>query len=95
MALREFPTLNAHVNGSCSEMVVKASHNISVAMDTPRGLLVPNVKRCERRSVLDIARELTRLQELGSAGKLGQEDLQGGTFSLSNIGNQQCSLAFN
>jgi 2-oxoisovalerate dehydrogenase E2 component (dihydrolipoyl transacylase) len=56
-------------------------------MDTPRGLLVPNVKNVEQLSVLEIAKELNRLQDLGSAGKLGQDDLNGGTFTLSNIGS--------
>jgi pyruvate/2-oxoglutarate dehydrogenase complex dihydrolipoamide acyltransferase (E2) component len=55
-------------------------------MDTPRGLIVPNVKNCERLSVLQIAEELQRLHDLGLAGQLGKEDLGGGTFSISNIG---------
>lgn len=63
-----------------------ASHNIGLAMDTPRGLLVPNVKDCQSRSVWEIAAELNRLQALGAEGKLGAEDLQGGTVTLSNIG---------
>ena len=66
---------------------IKSAHNIGLAMDTPRGLLVPNVKNCEQRSILDIAYEINRLQALGTANKLGEEELTGGTFTLSNIGS--------
>jgi len=87
-ALKQFPSLNAHVtDADCSEVVYKGAHNIGMAMDTPRGLLVPNVKNVHDKSILEIAQELQRLQELGSAGKLGASDLTGGTFTLSNIGS--------
>jgi hypothetical protein len=86
LALREYPMLNSHVDAECTEMVYKAEHNISIAMQTPNGLLVPNVKNCEARSVLEIAEELNRLQTLGAQGMLGPNDLKGGTFALSNIG---------
>lgn len=56
-------------------------------MDTPQGLLVPNVKSVQALSVFDIAVELNRLQTLGSAGQLATADLTGGTFTLSNIGS--------
>ena len=69
-ALSKFPILNSHVNEDCSAVTIRASHNIGLAMDTPRGLLVPNVKNVEQLSVLEIAKELNRLQDLGSAGKL-------------------------
>ena len=68
------------------KLVHKASHNIGVAMDTPRGLLVPIIKDCQRKSIVDIALELNYLQELGSKNRLGENELSGGTFTLSNIG---------
>ena len=58
-------------------------------MDTPRGLLVPNVKDVQAKSILEIARELMRLQQLGMQAKLGPDDLSGGTFTLSNIGTSR------
>lgn len=87
LALRSSPTLNAHVNADCTEVTMKAAHNIGLAMDTPRGLLVPNIKNVQNLSVMEIAAELNRLAALGSAGKLGKDDLTGGTFTLSNIGS--------
>lgn len=56
-------------------------------MDTNLGLIVPNVKNVQGLSVMDIAVELARLQELGNKGSLGTADLSGGTFTLSNIGS--------
>lgn len=86
LALAAHPSLNAHVAPDASAVTIKGSHNIGVAMDTPRGLIVPNIKAVQARSVLEIAQELLRLQGLAAAGKLGEEDLSGGTFTLSNIG---------
>ena len=57
-----------------------------MAIDTPNGLLVPNIKNVQALSVFEVAQELTRLVDLGQAAKLGPTDLSGGTFSLSNIG---------
>lgn len=56
-------------------------------MDTSLGLIVPNIKNVQTLSVLDVAVELNRLQELGLKGSLGTSDLTGGTFTLSNIGS--------
>ena len=63
-------------------------------MDTPDGLIVPNVKNVHALSIFEIASELNRLQSLGNAGKLTQEDLTGGTFSLSNIGVVRISYIY-
>ncbi|XP_067310355.1 lipoamide acyltransferase component of branched-chain alpha-keto acid dehydrogenase complex, mitochondrial-like [Pseudorasbora parva] len=87
LGLLQFPVLNASVDEGCQNITFKASHNIGLAMDTPQGLLVPNVKSVHTLSVFDIAVELNRLQALGSAGQLGTADLTGGTFTLSNIGS--------
>ena len=86
LALREYPILNAHANADGTEVTLKASHNIGIAMNTPRGLIVPNVKNVQNKSIFEIALELNELQELGKEAKLGREHLTGGTFSLSNIG---------
>ena len=56
-------------------------------MDTSQGLVVPNVKNVQNKSIFEIAEELNTLQDLALAGRLDLEHLQGGTFSLSNIGS--------
>lgn len=85
-ALSFFPEVNASVDDQCENMTYKASHNIGFAMDSPHGLIVPNVKNVQALSLLEVAQELNRLMALGVQGRLGQDDLTGGTFTLSNIG---------
>ncbi|CAA6669117.1 unnamed protein product [Spirodela intermedia] len=63
------------------------SHNIGVAMATPHGLAVPNIKKVQSLSVLEITKELMRLQQLAAKNKLHSEDIAGGTLTLSNIGS--------
>ncbi|TMW56351.1 hypothetical protein Poli38472_006361 [Pythium oligandrum] len=87
LALKYHPSLNASVSADETTVTMHAAHNISVAMDTPTGLIVPNIKNVESKSILDIATELNRLQGLATAGKLAPADLTGGTFSISNIGS--------
>ncbi|XP_027234584.1 lipoamide acyltransferase component of branched-chain alpha-keto acid dehydrogenase complex, mitochondrial [Penaeus vannamei] len=86
MALSHFPVLNASVDEKCENITYKASHNIGVAMDTSDGLVVPNVKGVQGLTLLEVAAELNRLQELGSRGSLKTQDITGGTFTISNIG---------
>ncbi|VDO24083.1 unnamed protein product [Heligmosomoides polygyrus] len=86
MALLEYPLLNASIDENFENVIHKASHNISIAMDTPGGLVVPNIKHCEQRSIFEIAAELQRLHEDGKREKLTRDDLSGGTFALSNVG---------
>lgn len=81
LALKHYPMLNATVNDTETELTLVAAHNISVAMDTPTGLIVPNVKNVQTKSIMEIAEDLNRLQQLAVAGKLAPADLTGGTFS--------------
>lgn len=87
LALSQYPILNSTFDASKETITYKADHNIGIAMDTPQGLLVPNIKQINGKSILEIAQELNRLQGLGVKGKLGEADLKNGTFSLSNIGS--------
>lgn len=85
-ALLQFPILNSTLDVASETIAYKAAHNISVAMATAEGLVVPNVKHCERKSIYEIAAELNALQERALRGQLQPADFAGGTFSLSNIG---------
>ena len=86
VALQDFPILNSSLSADETEIVYKGAHNVGLAMDTPNGLVVPNVKDVQDKSILEIAADINALQQKGAAGKLGPADLTGGTFTLSNIG---------
>ena len=86
LALNKTPILNAHLNQAADEIVYKGAHNISVAVASPQGLIVPNIKHVQDKSIFEIAEDLARLATLANAGQLGQSDLADGTFALSNIG---------
>lgn len=88
LALLKYPLLNSRVvyEGDKPMVLHRPFHNISIAMDTPNGLVVPNIKNVQNLSIYEIGKELLRLQELGAANKLGPTDLKDGTVSLSNIG---------
>lgn len=86
MALTKYPWLNSSFHEEHNEMILKGAHNIGVAMATPNGLVVPNIKKVQSLSINEITSELLRLQQLALANKLSPEDLAGGTITLSNIG---------
>lgn len=94
LALSDFPLLNSLVNsktgedGYIYEYTVKKDHNISVAIDGPEGLVVPNIKKVQEKSVLQIQKELNNLKEKADARRLTSDDLNNGSFTVSNIGEQ-------
>ncbi|KAL6260304.1 hypothetical protein P5V15_007836 [Pogonomyrmex californicus] len=85
-ALEQCPELNAWLNEENQTLQMLDNHNIGIAMDTPEGLVVPNIKNVQNLSVFAIAQELNRLQELGRKSSIPLADLTDTTFSLSNIG---------
>ncbi|XP_054714298.1 lipoamide acyltransferase component of branched-chain alpha-keto acid dehydrogenase complex, mitochondrial-like [Uloborus diversus] len=86
LSLLEYPILNSSVDQKCENIVYKASHNIGIAMDTEQGLIVPNIKNVQNLSILQVASELNRLHLAAIKGSIRQNDVTGGTFSISNIG---------
>jgi pyruvate dehydrogenase E2 component (dihydrolipoamide acetyltransferase) len=86
-ALRDHPLLNASVDDEKGEIVLKKYYNIGLAIDTPRGLIVAPVKDADRKSILDISKEIKELVELATSGKIGVEQLRGSTFTIANIGS--------
>ncbi|ORZ06651.1 2-oxoacid dehydrogenases acyltransferase-domain-containing protein [Absidia repens] len=93
IALRQYPVLNATIgqqptdaNVNDIKITYRSAHNIGIAMDTPQGLIVPNIKNVESKTIFEVASELTRLTDLGKKNAIPLSDLQGGTITLSNIG---------
>ncbi len=65
---------------------MQASHNVSLAIDSPNGLVVPNIKNVQGLSLLQVQAEVERLRDLAKEAKLTSKELNGGTVCLSNIG---------
>ena len=86
MALAENPSINASIAHSGDALIQHEHINIGVAVATPLGLVVPNIKHVEHLSIAEIAREISRLQGAAMANQLKQEDVSGATFTISNIG---------
>ncbi|KAG9186609.1 2-oxoisovalerate dehydrogenase E2 component (dihydrolipoyl transacylase) [Alternaria panax] len=91
LTLQQFPLLNSHLdtttNPNKPQIVLKGSHNIGVAVDSPAGLLVPVIKNVQNHSIASLAQEIQRLSSLARASKLSSADLTGATFTVSNIGS--------
>ncbi|MDB4846199.1 2-oxoglutarate dehydrogenase complex dihydrolipoyllysine-residue succinyltransferase [Candidatus Pelagibacter sp.] len=83
-ALKNFPTVNAEIEGD--EIIYKNYYNISFAVGTEKGLVVPVLKNADELSFADIEKNIKTISEKARDGKLTIEDLQGGTFTISNGG---------
>jgi pyruvate dehydrogenase E2 component (dihydrolipoamide acetyltransferase) len=86
MALRRHPMLNASLDDQKEEIIYKEYVNLGVAVDTPRGLVVPVVRSADRMSIVELARATASLAERARAAKFAVEELRGGTFTISNLG---------
>jgi pyruvate dehydrogenase E2 component (dihydrolipoamide acetyltransferase) len=86
IALKEFPVFNCVYNHENEKLILKKFYNIGVATDTPDGLMVPVIKEAEHRGILETAKEMNRLIEAARDKKLTLDDIQGGTFSITNYG---------
>jgi len=85
-ALRVFPQFNASIDMAADEIIVKKYVNIGIAVDTDRGLLVPVIRDADRKNIVELSVELVQLSEKARTRKIALEDLQGGCFSISNLG---------
>ena len=84
VALKNFPAVNAEIDGE--EIVYKNYYNISFAVGTDKGLVVPVLRNADELSFADIEKNIKGISEKARDGKLAIEDLQGGTFTISNGG---------
>ena len=86
LALKQFPLVNSRANSDFTELTYLASHNIGMAVDGASGLLVPNIKGVEQRSIIDIAAQVMAITAAARSGKINPADLKGGSITISNIG---------
>jgi pyruvate dehydrogenase E2 component (dihydrolipoamide acetyltransferase) len=85
-ALQAYPQFNATLDPGSDELIQKRYYHIGVAVDTESGLIVPVLRDVDRKGLPDLARELAEISEKTRERKISPEELQGGTFSLSNLG---------
>jgi pyruvate dehydrogenase E2 component (dihydrolipoamide acetyltransferase) len=83
----EFRRINANMDEERFELVVKGDVNIGIATDSPQGLYVPVVKNVDQKSILELAHEVADLSDRTRAGKVRLDELQGGTFTITSVGN--------
>ena len=87
-ALKRHPTLNSAFDESTQEIVVRRYYDIGIASATEAGLMVPVVRAADKKSILDIARDIQRLGEATKSGKVTPQDLGGSTFTITSLGSQ-------
>lgn len=84
--LKKMPQFNSSYDIDTHEVIFKKFYNIGIAVDTPRGLLVPVIRNVDQKNLTEIAKDLTEISTRTRDGKNKPDDLDGGTFTISNIG---------
>jgi pyruvate dehydrogenase E2 component (dihydrolipoamide acetyltransferase) len=85
-ALRVFPQFNSSIDLAAGEIISKKYVNIGVAVDTDRGLLVPVIRNADTKNIIQLSVELAQLSEKARNRKIALDEMQGGCFSVSNLG---------
>jgi pyruvate dehydrogenase E2 component (dihydrolipoamide acetyltransferase) len=85
-AMRKFPQFNSSLDVASGEIVFKKSVHVGVAVDTDRGLLVPVIRDVDQKGIVQLSAELAKASEKARAGKLSLDDMQGGGFTITNLG---------
>lgn len=91
-ALVSHPNVNASYNADTKEMTYHADVNVAIAVDTPKGLLTPVIKKAQEKSLPEIAAEIVELADRARNNKLKPSDLTGATFTVTNIGSEGALL---
>jgi len=86
VALQKFPTFNASLDASGENLTLKKYFHIGFAADTPNGLVVPVIRDCDKKGVIQISNEMGELAKKARDGKLTPTDMSGGCFSISSLG---------
>jgi pyruvate dehydrogenase E2 component (dihydrolipoamide acetyltransferase) len=85
-ALKVFPQFNASIDMAKEEIIYKQYISIGVAVDTDRGLLVPVIRDVDKKNIVELAAEMTQLSKKARDRKLTPEEMEGGTFTITNLG---------
>ena len=85
-ALKEFPKFNASLDLAANETIYKKHYHLGVAVDTQHGLLVPVIRDADQKNLIELSVELSAVSERARNRKLGLEEMQGGTFTITNLG---------
>lgn len=84
--LQQFPHFNSSYDSQKGELVLKKFYNLGIAVDTPNGLVVPVVRDVDKKSVVQLAQELTAIAGKARDGKLSIDEMRGATFTITNLG---------
>jgi pyruvate dehydrogenase E2 component (dihydrolipoamide acetyltransferase) len=85
-ALKQFPQFNASLDETGEKLILKKYFHIGIAVDTPDGLVVPVLRDCDQKGLLELARELGEISKKAREKKLGPAEMSGGCFSISSLG---------
>ena len=85
-AIQEFPHFNSSLNNEHDAIIIKKYINVGIAVDTIKGLVVPIIKNCEKKSIKELNIELSELADKAKNGKLGINDISGGSITISSLG---------
>lgn len=86
-ALIKHPTVNSTLDEEAGQILLKKYYNIGIAVDTEHGLMVPVIKGADKKSILDLAKEIVELADKAHNKKLNPMDMKGGSFTITNIGS--------
>lgn len=86
LALQRFPRFNASLDEENNQIIYKHYYHIGIAVDTPQGLLVPIIRDVNKKSLSELAAELTEMAEKARDKKISSDEMQGGSFTISNLG---------
>ena len=85
-ALKKYPTFNSSLDSDGESLILKKYFNVGLAVDTPDGLVVPVLRECERKGIMELAAELGEISARARDKKLTPQDIQGGCISISSLG---------
>ena len=85
-ALKAHPHVNSSLDAEQDELILKSYYHLGVAVDTPRGLVVPVIRDVDRKNIIDLSVELTDISQRARSGDLGLQDFRGSSFTLTNLG---------